>query len=545
MSIRPFWFQQNAIDALYQFFYSGKQGNPLIALPTGTGKSVVNALFIESLFARWPRIRVMMLTHVKELIEQNQARMLQAWPLAPVGIHSAGLKQRDVAQPIIFGGIQSVYKKIAAFGHIDILIIDEAHLLGQESTSMYQLAIAALREVNPRLVVIGLTATAFRLKQGDLTNAGIFTDTVFDMCSVEGFNRLVSEGFLAPLYPRRTKTEFDVSNVGMVKGEFNKSDLEKAVDKPDITRRILAEMCHEGDTREHWLIFASGVKHAEHINSLLNDEFGVSSVVVHSKISSGERTERLNAFTGGRVRCAVNNNVLTTGFDFPAIDLIGMLRPTLSPGLWVQMCGRGTRPSLATGKQDCIVLDFAGNTRRLGPINDPVKPQAKMKGKPGDAPVRICDQCGTYCHASARECYCCGNIFVFSFDAKLQRTASTDELIRSDAPDVQTLKVNRVWYRRHVSTKRPDAKPCIKVTYLCGLRAFDEWWHLDAPGRAGKEARDKWRLRAAFEPPRPETCAPFEFATDAALKVIEQLREPKAIRVWINRPNPEIQSVEF
>jgi len=69
----------------------------------------------------------------------------------------------------------------------------------------------------------------------------------------------------------------------------------------------------------------------------------------------------------------VNVGVLTTGFDFPEIDLIIMLRPTNSPVLWVQMLGRGTRP--ADGKENCMVLDFAGNTPRLGPINDPMIPK--------------------------------------------------------------------------------------------------------------------------------------------------------------------------
>lgn len=542
--ITPYWFQAKAVDALFDYFHSGKTGNPLIALPTGTGKSVVIALAIQRLLLGWPRLRVMMLTHVKELIEQNAKRMLQAWPLAPLGIYSAGLKQRDTAQPIIFGGVASVVKKIAEFGSLDILFIDEAHLLGPDEGTMYRVIIAALKAINPRLVVIGLTATPFRAKQGELTNDGIFTDCVFDMCNIEGFNRLVAEGYLAPLYPKRTHIEYDVSRVGMVKGEFNKAELESAVDQDDITRKILAEICYEGGNRNHWLIFASGIKHAEHINKLLNEEFDVPSVVIHSKIPEGERDRRLSQFTNGEVRCAVNNNVLTTGFDFPAIDLIGMLRPTLSPGLWVQMCGRGTRPSRDSGKDDCIVLDFAGNTRRLGPINDPVKPRPKGKGKPGDAPVRICGECGTYCAAGARECYCCGHKFEFNIDDRLDGTASNDELIRSEVPEVISMHVNRVFYRRHVSNK-PNAKPCIKVTYQCGLRSFDEWWHLDAPGRVGHDARNKWRLRAPFEPPTPTNCEPWPTATDAALHVISRLREPKAIRVWVNKLHPEIQSVEF
>jgi DNA repair protein RadD len=540
--LHPYWFQQAAIDSIYKYYESNKGGNPLIALPTGTGKSVVIALFIESVLKQFPRQRIMMLTHVKELINQNAKRMIEAWPLAPLGIYSAGLRQRDIAQPIIFGGVKSVYKIIEQFGHRDILIIDEAHLLSPDNTSMYQAVINGLKEINPLLITIGLTATTYRMGQGSLTDNGIFTDIAFDMTNIEGFNRLVNEGFLAPIFPKKTQVEFDVSNVSMINGDYAKGELEKAVDKTEITDRILNELCYEGADRNHWLVFASGVEHAEHISESLNKKFGVSACAIHSKIPQAERDRRIEAFINGEVRCAVNNNVLTTGFDFPAIDLIGMLRPTISPGLWVQMCGRGTRVSLASGKRDCLVLDFAGNTRRLGPINDPVKPRKKGDGPAGDAPVRICSQCGMYNHASARQCVNCGHIF--SITQKLVDTASNDELLRSDAPIIKTFKVQRVLYNRHLA-KRPDAKPCLRVQYVCGLQSFSEWVHLDIPGAPGHRAREWWRMRIPIEPPTPANCSPFPTATDAALTVISTLREPQAIRVWVNRPHPEIQSVEF
>lgn len=122
--------------------------------------------------------------------------------------------------------------------------------------------------------------------------------------------------------------------------------------------------------------------------------YGIPTTCIHSKLTKDERTERLAGLKSGKYRAAVNNNILTTGFDLPSIDLIAVIRPTNSPGLWVQMLGRGTRPVYAPGfdlwstagrlaaieagsKQDCLVLDFAGNTRRLGPINDPVLPRKR------------------------------------------------------------------------------------------------------------------------------------------------------------------------
>jgi DNA repair protein RadD len=110
------------------------------------------------------------------------------------------------------------------------------------------------------------------------------------------------------------------------------------------------------------------------------------------------------AFKAGEITCLVNVNVLTTGFNVPQVDLLAMLRPTLSTGLYVQMVGRGTRK--AEGKTNCLVLDFAGNVRRHGPV-DSVDPKSKS-GVPGEAPVKVCPECDELVAISAYECPCCG-----------------------------------------------------------------------------------------------------------------------------------------
>jgi len=547
------WYQAGAIQSLFEFVQAKgtRDQAPLIALPTGTGKGYVVGDFTRQVMSRAPRTRVMMATHVKELISQNAAKLLEIWPLAPLGIYSAGLKSRDMGMPITFCGVQSVYKKAELFGWIDILIIDEAHLLSPKSASMYQVLIAKLRAMNPDIFIVGLTATAYRMGQGSLTDGdGIFTDICYDMTDIKGFNQLVAEGFLCPLYPKKTNTTFDVSKVGISNGEFNKGELEKAVDKDTLTRACLAELVHFGADRDCWMIFASGIHHSERIAAILRDEFGVSAGAIHSGNSDDENNAFISAFKSGQMRCAVNMNKLTTGFDHPPIDLIGGMRPTQSPGLHVQMLGRGTRPSHDTGKRDTLVLDFAGNTRRLGPINDPKIP-TKSGGGGGDAPVRICEQCGIYCPASARICYCCG--YEFTFQEKLLSTASTDELIRSDAPIIETFPVKRVLYGRHQKKiTNPDGSitlrpPCMRVTYLVGMTPYTEWVFLDSDPKslAAKKSRDWWHQRHAYEPPNPSNCAPFPSATDAALSIASQLKVPKSIRVWTNRPQPEVQSVEY
>lgn len=529
------WYQSEAEQSLFDYFENGGRGNPVVAMPTGTGKSVVIANFLRRVYRYWPNQRVMMLTHVKELIEQNAKKLMQIWPTAPLGIYSAGLNRRDLMMPITFGGVASVKKIIRQFGHIDLLLIDECHLLGPDEDTMYQFIIAELLAMNPYMKVIGFTATPYRMKQGMITDGGIFTDVSYDITSYESFNRLIAEGYISPLIPKRTNIEINLSNVGMSKGDFNQKALNAATDKDEITYAACKEMVELGQDRRAWLVFASGVDNSEHIASMLQS-FGVVAVASHSKLHSKENDSRVKAFTSGDVRCLVNMGKYTTGFDYPEIDLIGMLRGTASPGLWVQMLGRGTRPAPWARKTNCLVLDFAGNTRRLGPINDPVIPRKPGLGG-GDAPVRICDNCGAYNHAKVRFCCNCG--IEFDFNTKLVRSAATEEVLRSDAPIVEYMQVSRVLYNLH--EKRGNngeliTPPSIKVSYICGIQMFNEWVCLEHGGMAGKKARDWWRQRMGTEPPT---------STYEALANIQGLRIPSKVRVHLNKKYPEILGYDF
>jgi len=148
MLIQSRSYQSEAVGAIYNYFAT-KQGNPLVAMPTGTGKSVVIAMFLESIFRAYPNQRVLVLTHVKELIEQNYDKLKTVWPNAPAGINSAGLGRNDFLHPIIFAGIASVAKKAMYFGHVDLVLIDEAHLLSPNENTMYQKFLSELMKINP------------------------------------------------------------------------------------------------------------------------------------------------------------------------------------------------------------------------------------------------------------------------------------------------------------------------------------------------------------------------------------------------------------
>lgn len=546
-------YQEYAINSIFQYFQDGGTGNPIVVMPTGTGKSLVIGGFIKRALTSYPGQRIIKLTHVKELIEQNFEKLLALWPTAPAGIYSAGLNRRDLNTPILYAGIASIIKVAKELGHVDLMLIDECHLVSNKDNSMYMKVIETLREINPNIKIIGFTATHYRTGTGMLTEGdGIFTDVCVDMTDVTTFNWFFNEGYLSRLIPRSTTTRLSTEGVSAQQGDYNLKELQKAVDRDEVTYAALKEALELGYTRKRWLVFASGVDHAIHIAEML-ESLGVSATCIHSKLTNEERNRRTADHRAGLYTAMVNNGILTTGYDDPAIDLIIMLRPTQSAGLWVQMLGRGTRPLYAPGydlstregrlaaiangdKKDCLVLDFANNTSRLGPINDPVIPKKRIKGtRPQQAPVRVCDNCNVYCHASLRLCPNCG--FEFPRMVKFGTLAGTSALIKDgaeDLPIVETFKVDRVVYLEHRKTGKP---PSMRVSYYCGLRKFDEWVCLEHTGYSKVRARNWWRERASGAS-APDTIL-------EAFTRLEELQTPCKIKVWINKKNPEILGYEY
>ena len=527
MQLRPYQF--DAVNAVYDYYLSGKTGNVIAAMPTGTGKSLVVAAIVKRGLFEYPGIRVLMLTHVKELIEQNYAKLKELWSSAPVGVYSASVGIKQTGFPIMYAGVQSLRDKAHLLGHIDLCVIDECHLVSHKEETTYVKLLNDLLTINPNMRTVGLTATPYRLGLGMLTEGGIFDDVCFDLTSRDNFNRLLADGYICPLIPRTTRTLADAAGVATRGGEFVRGELEAAVDKDEITAAAVLEIIEQGHNRNHCLVFAAGLKHAEHIVQQFEAN-NVPATMVDGAMSAGEREKRLAMFRNGEVWAMVNNGVLTTGFDFPGIDLIAMLRPTKSPGLWVQMLGRGVRPS--DGKENCMVLDFARNTERLGPINDPVLPKQSSGDGTGVAPIRLCESCGTYCHASIRLCPICGAEFPERLD-KWTTQASSAALIAPSMPEVVEFPVSRVTYSMH---RKEGMPPSMKVNYHCGLRTFHEYVCLEHSGFALKKAREWWKKRSESTPPA---------TTVEALEASSLLPFPKRINVWINKKYPEIMHAEL
>lgn len=398
-------YQRRAIEDAYAWLNTN-QGDLCIVAPTGSGKSWIVAGLCEDLLNGCEGRRIIVLSHVKELLVQDAEKIVAAWPEAPLGVYSAGLGRKDM-NAVTVAGIQSIWKKAGEAGHVGLVIVDEAHLINNQDAGMYRTFIKGLRETNPHLRVIGLTATPYRLGQGMVTEG---EDSLFDgLIESVSIEELVARGYLARLRSKFTDVRLDVSGVARRGGEFVESELQARVDTEDSNSGIVAETIRRAEGRQSWLFFCTGVEHALHMRDELRRQ-GVTAEAVTGDMPKEQRAWVLENFKAGRIKALTNMNVLTTGFDHPDIDLIVMARPTLSPGLYLQMAGRGMR--VKSGPYaDCLVLDFAGNIARHGPVTSVTPPRAKGKGEPGMAPVKECPKCQEAVPAGVKVCPCCGYVF--------------------------------------------------------------------------------------------------------------------------------------
>lgn len=554
-------YQDYAVNALWDWFRKNPKGHPVIKMPTGTGKSLVIAELIRQAMNMDPRVKIMMLTMSQDLIEQNHEKLVALWPTAPVGVYSAGLNKKEHYYPITYAGIASAANKPELFGKLDLILVDECDRVPDDMRSQYRKFFKEVFAINPNCRVIGLTATDWRTGSGRITESenALFTSVAVDMCGMDAFNWFVAEAYLTPLTSKPTKVKLDVDGVKIVAGEYDQAQLDRAVNKRDITEAAVQEALEVGEGRRKWLTFCTGIKHAIETCEVLN-YYGIEARVVHSKDKDGRvnNIKWYRNYTGDKPIALVNADILTVGFDDPGIDLILMLRPTASSRLWVQMLGRGTRPLYAPGfditttlgrllaianggKQTCMVLDYANNIGRLGPINDPVIPVPKGKGGPQPAPVKECPHCGEHNHASARFCgqkdkegnqlWGCGSEFpeVIKIDTQASSQNVQAEVV---VPIVETFRVDMVNYTRHLKN---GAAPMLKVSYYCGPSSFDEYICLQHPENsfAERKARKWWNARSLNKGDAPRSVV-------QALELAGELKTPTHISVHVNTKYPSI-----
>ncbi|WP_110670536.1 DEAD/DEAH box helicase [Salinicola halophilus] len=401
--LRP--YQRQAVDNVIAHFRASDDP-AVVVLPTGSGKSLVIADL-----ARRARGRVLVLAHVRELVEQNHAKYL-AYGLE-ADIFSAGLKRKESTRQVVFGSVQSVVNGLDAFaaGDFTLLVIDECHRVSisadtvakaaadspasqSRAASTYEKVIARLRQARPNLKVLGLTATPYRLGEGFLyyrhyrgmvcgPETSFFRDCVFE----QPLRVMVRQGYLAE--PKRIDAAmafYDFSRLMPQRnGQFAERDMNAVVEGNRATPQIVADILARAADREGVMIFAATVAHAEEVVGLLPAE---QSALITGATPGPERERLIAAFKARELKYLVNVAVLTTGFDAPHVDVIAMLRPTESVGLYQQIVGRGLR--LSSGKSDCLILDYAGNPWDLyAPEIHQARPDSDSE------PVQVeCPECG-------------------------------------------------------------------------------------------------------------------------------------------------------
>ena len=511
------WYQQEAIDAIYQHF-TKDDGNPLVCVSTGGGKSVIIADFVRGAINRWPGQRFLILSHVKEIIEQNHDKLKALWPEAPTGIYSASMGSRNTDAQILFASIQSVHQRAEALGHFDLVIVDECHLINHEhSETMYSRLLNDLRQINPALKIIGFTATPYRMKQGLLTegNNPLFHSIAYET----DIQQLIDHGYLSPLRSKGGKEKIELQGVRTRRGDFLASDMELAVQKNDVTEKAVAEIIDYGRDRRAWLIFCVSVAHAEQTRALLV-EAGITAESITGRTPKPQRESILADYKAGKITALTSQGVLTTGFDAPHTDLIALLRATKSPGLYVQILGRGLRISPDTEKADCLVLDYGGNVERHGPI-DRISTDSIKSGKgSGEAPVKECPECFELLLAGLRSCPACQ--YEFPAKDKHDSHASNGALLTSQI-EPEWLDVDELFYDTHEKFGKP---PSLQVTYRCGLETVREWVCFEHGGYARQKAV-MWWLNRFTEKTVPEKTAEAYHRIDSQ----KDMREPCRIKV--------------
>lgn len=492
-----YWYQKEAVDAPFKWWAAGRIGeDPLIRIPTAGGKTIVFSEIIKRLLREYHGVNVLVLAHRKELISQAEQKLLSVWPDAPVGVYAASLNRREVRR-ITIASRDTIINVIDEIGQFTFVIVDEAHRISNKEEGQYRKLISALRQQYNHLVVIGFTATPFRLGQGKIYGEGKpFADLAYSV----GMLELIEQGFLSPLTSiAPVNGKINTDGVKLVAGEFNEKQLTERATAEGVIESAISEWLDTAylQGRQSSVFFCVSVVHAEKTVECLRQK-SINAFFIDGKTKDTERAQILSAFDAGEFPALVSVNVLTEGWDCPRVDCIVLMRSTHSAAAYCQMIGRGLR--LFNGKTNCLILDFGGNIERLGPVDlagesEPKKKKGKQEEK-GEAPYKRCGEwshrestfvggCGHKNPPAASKCEKCGQLFIrHCNEAKHGGIVSTERVL-------EDFVVERVSYGLAVS--RATGNQYLRIIYHCGI--FDVFYKnimLSYPGYAGNKALKEW-----------------------------------------------------
>jgi superfamily II DNA or RNA helicase len=439
ITLRP--YQNDTITAATSAYRAGHRG-VLVVIPTGGGKTVIYSEVTRAVAAAGAA--VLIVEPAVELVEQTRDK-LRALGVPRVGIIAAGWGRGynpDAGALVQVATVQTLRTRPDAMLRTPHLIVfDEAHLSAAESYRM-------IRERYPRAVRLGVTATPWRLDGAgfeDLASEIIVGPTVRD---------LIGTGALVPFRTRSIPLTAFARGTRRPNSEFNLREMSKAYTENRLVGDVVAHYLDSPKAGRSGIVFGASTGHARE----LCDRF----------VAAGVRAEYLDGTTPADVRRAIvgtpekpgrlgtgettlvcNFGVLTAGFDCPRVEYIGVARATASKALWIQMAGRGMRPSPATGKIDALIDDFGGNALRhgnLARVHDYSltgrNAADEGDGDPDAGPLgRECPQCRTVDDAGAAVCAFCGFEFAILLRAGRGRVKSIDGHLVEIAADAEPLEL--------------------------------------------------------------------------------------------------------
>jgi DNA repair protein RadD len=505
ITLRPY---QEEVKAAVYHHLRYRDDNPCAVVPTAGGKTPIMASICKDAVSQWNG-RVLILAHVKELLEQTADKLRTVCPEIEFGIYSASLRRRETDKPVIVAGIQSVYKRACELDRFDLVMVDEAHLIPLEGDGMYRQFLADAKIVNPHLRIIGFTATPFRLKSGTICTPDGFLNTI---CHEVGVRELIRDGYLCPLISKAGQSKANTDALHVRGGEFIADEVESLMDDAALVKAACAEIVDQTKERNACLIFSAGIQHGRHIASVLWGEHGVECGFVCGETPIEQRDETLRRFKSGELKYLCNVNVLTTGFDAPHIDCVALVRPTMSPGLYYQMVGRGFR--IHPSKQNCLVLDFGGNVLRHGPVDAIQVTTNKRSG--GEAPAKECPECQAVVAAGYSTCPQCGFVFPPPDRQQHDPKASEAGVLSGQVTDTEYDVIDTIYRIHRKRDAADDAPRCLRVDYMIGLDHWQsEFICIEHSGYARRKAESWWRERCLD--PCPSTAEEALDLADAGL----------------------------
>lgn len=351
ISLRP--YQEHCVAELRGAFRAGHH-SPLLVSPTGSGKTVMFSYLSARL--REAGQRVAILVHRDELVDQV-SNTLTAFNVRH-GLITAG-SLYDRREQVHVASVFTLARRIERTEVPDYVICDEAHHCIGAST--WGKIVAAWRERNPKLRLIGVTATPERLSGeglGETFDTMVHGPTTRELIDLEA---------LAPYRLFAPAKAVDLSGVHMQAGDFKRGELAGAMDKPAIIGSAVGEYTKLLNGAPA-VAFCVSVEHAQHTAEQFRDA-GFRAVCLDGKMDKGLRREIVRDFGRGAISVITSCELISEGFDMPGIVGAILLRPTWSLALYLQQVGRALRT--APGKDAAILLDHVGNSSRHGMPDDP------------------------------------------------------------------------------------------------------------------------------------------------------------------------------